>query len=172
MQVIPDSKYSLKDLYQQIDLFDRKIAYCQGYEKFETEEARAAAHRKLVTKRGALLATALAMAGRGVQCDPKYLPRSLKTAAATPDVAVNGNPSQPIPVNGTQEENGPKADLTGEQSIKALPPLLAPPRIAKRIRPARAFPPRASVHGQRTNQPAAAFDFGQKIKEAEAQELV
>jgi hypothetical protein len=172
MQVVPDSKYSLKDLYQQIDLFDRKIAYCQGYEKFETEEARAAAHRKLVTKRAALLATALAMAARGVQCDPKYLPRSLKAAVATPDATINGNPSQLIPANGTQEEAAPKADVTGSESVKGLPLFLAPPRIARRIRPARAFPPRASVRAQKTHKPTTAFDFGQKIKEAETQELV
>lgn len=170
MQVIPDSKYSLKDLYQQIDLFDRKIAYCQGNEKFETEEARGAAHRKLVTKRAALVATALAMAGRGVQCDPKYLPRSLKAAAATADVDVTGNPLQPIAGNSPQKEEAPKADLTGGESMNI--PFVAPPRIAKKIRPARALPPRASVRPQQTNKPTAAFDFGQKIREAEAQELV
>ena len=76
-----DNKYELKDLHQEIDLFDRKIAHCQNFEKFVTEEERAIALKKLVTKHGALVKTALAMAGRGVECDPKYLPRSFKAGA-------------------------------------------------------------------------------------------
>ena len=76
-----DNKYELKDLYQEIDLFDRKIAYGQNFEKFATDEERAAALQKLVTKREALVKTALEMASRGVECDPKYLPRSFKAAA-------------------------------------------------------------------------------------------
>ena len=43
MPVIPVSKYELKDLHQEIDFFDRKIAYCKTYETFASEEARAAA---------------------------------------------------------------------------------------------------------------------------------
>jgi hypothetical protein len=81
MPARPDNKYELKDLHQEIDLFDRKIAHCQNFEKFVTEEERAIVLKKLVTKRGALVKTALAMAGRGVECDPKYLPRSFKAAA-------------------------------------------------------------------------------------------
>jgi hypothetical protein len=81
MQMKPDSKYALKDLHEEIDLFDRKIAYCQNYEKFDTEQARAAGLHKLITKRETLVKTALAMASRGIECDPKYLPRSFKEAA-------------------------------------------------------------------------------------------
>jgi len=87
MQAKPDSKHALKDLHEEIDLFDRKIAYCQTHEKFDTEQARAAALQKLVTKREALVKSALAMASRGVECDPKYLPRSFKQAAASAKVA-------------------------------------------------------------------------------------
>ena len=76
------SKYDLKDLHQEIDFYDRKIAYCQDHEKFETEPERAAAMRKLVTKRETLVKAALEMAGRGIGCDPKYLPRSFVRAAA------------------------------------------------------------------------------------------
>ena len=81
-----DSRFELKDLYQQIDLFDRKIAYCQGFEKFATDEERAIALQKLVTKREALVKTAREMAGRGVECDPKYLPRSFKAATGAAKV--------------------------------------------------------------------------------------
>jgi hypothetical protein len=77
----------LKDLYQEIDLFDRKIAYCQDFEKFATDEERATALQKLVTKREALVKTAREMAGRGIECDPKYLPRSFKTPTEAAKVA-------------------------------------------------------------------------------------
>ena len=78
MQVKPDSMYALKDLYEDIGLFDRKIAHCQNYEVFDTEQARMSTLQKLIDKRETLVKTARAMAGRGVECDPKYLPRSLK----------------------------------------------------------------------------------------------
>jgi hypothetical protein len=81
MSTRSDNKYELKDLYQEIDLFDRKIAYCQNFENFATDEERASARQKLVTKRGTLVKAALEMAGRGVECDPKYLPRSFQAPA-------------------------------------------------------------------------------------------
>jgi hypothetical protein len=88
MQIRSASKYDLKDLHQEIDFFDRKIAYCQDHEKFDSESARASALRKLVTRRLTLVKTALEMAGRGIECDPKYLPRSFsKEPAAKGDVA-------------------------------------------------------------------------------------
>lgn len=79
---LPDSKSALKDLHQEIDLFDRKIAYCQNYEKFDSEHGRAVALKKLVTKRESLVKAALGMASRGVVCDPKYLPRSFAVQPA------------------------------------------------------------------------------------------
>lgn len=81
MQVKPDSTYALKDLYEEIDLFDRKIAYCENHEQFDYHQARESALQKLVTKRESLVKVALAMASRGIECDPKYLPRSFKAAA-------------------------------------------------------------------------------------------
>ena len=87
MQARPDSKYALKDLHEEIDLFDRKIAYCEKHERFDSQQARECALQKLVTKREALVKAALAMAGRGVECDSKYLPRSFKAAALTAKVA-------------------------------------------------------------------------------------
>lgn len=83
MKATADNKYVLRDLHQEIDFFDRKIAYCQLYEKFDSAPARESAVQKLVTKRESLVKTALAMAGRGVECDPKYLPRSFKELAAS-----------------------------------------------------------------------------------------
>jgi hypothetical protein len=71
----------LKDLYEEIGFLDRKIAYCQTHETFDSDQARASALQKLMTKRNPLVKAALEMAGRGIQCDPKYLPRSLRESA-------------------------------------------------------------------------------------------
>ncbi len=73
--------YDLIDLHKEIDYFDRKIAYCQTLEKFDSEGERANALQKLNTKRGTLVKAAQEAASRGIQCDGKYLPRSLKEAA-------------------------------------------------------------------------------------------
>ncbi len=83
MQAKPDSKYALQDMYEEIDLFDRKIAHCRTHEKFDLEPERESALGKLMTKREALVKAALAMVSRGVECSPKYLPRSLKQPTAT-----------------------------------------------------------------------------------------
>ncbi len=87
MQVRADSKYALKDLHEEIDLFDRKIAYCENHEQFDSSQARESALHKLVIKRESLVKAALEMASRGVECDSKYLPRSFKAAAQTAKVA-------------------------------------------------------------------------------------
>ncbi len=87
MHAKPDNKYALQDMYAEIDLFDRKIAHCRNHERFDSEHEREGAVGKLTTKREALVKTALAMASRGVECNPKYLPRSLREAAATAKVA-------------------------------------------------------------------------------------
>jgi hypothetical protein len=80
MQARPASKYHLKDLYQEISFYDRKIAYCQNFEKFDCEEERSKAVEKLAKKRRTLVQSAAEMASAGVECDPSQLPRSLKDA--------------------------------------------------------------------------------------------
>ena len=80
MQVRPDTKYALRNLHEEIDLYDRKIAYCENLEKFDSDADRESARQKLVSKRSVLVKAALAMAGRGVECEAKYLPRSFKAA--------------------------------------------------------------------------------------------
>ena len=80
MQARPASKSHLKDLYQEIGFYDRKIAYCQNFEKFDSDEERAKAVEKLTKKRQTLVQSAAAMASAGVECDPSLLPRSLKSA--------------------------------------------------------------------------------------------
>lgn len=73
----PASKYELKDVYQEIDLYDRKIAYCRDHEAFDSDQDRAAALQKLTTKRETLVKTAREANSRGIECDPRFLPRSL-----------------------------------------------------------------------------------------------
>lgn len=74
------NKYHLKDLHQEIDLFDRKIAHCRNYEKFESEDVRSIALQKLMTKRQRLVKLAVEMASNGIEYDHKELPRSLQQA--------------------------------------------------------------------------------------------
>lgn len=70
------SKYALKDLHQSIDLIDRKLTHCRSLESFDSQETRESALRKLSTKRAALVKAALVLTDLGVQCDPRFLPRS------------------------------------------------------------------------------------------------
>jgi len=86
MQLHPPNKYRLKDLHHEIDFMDRRIAYCHTYEKFESEHARAGAVRKLLTKRGTLVKEAVDLASKGVEFDPKHLPRSFKNVQPAPSV--------------------------------------------------------------------------------------
>jgi hypothetical protein len=78
MQIRPPSKYHLKDLHKEIDLFDRKIEHCEHHAKFDSEEDRASALQKLVTARQKVVKAAAAMVSQGIDFDPAQLPRSLK----------------------------------------------------------------------------------------------
>ncbi len=78
MQARPQNRYALKDLHQEIDLLDRKIAHCQNHEKFGSDQERETALHKLTKARGPLVKAALQMVKDGIEFDPKNLPRSLK----------------------------------------------------------------------------------------------
>jgi hypothetical protein len=78
MQARPSSKYHLKDLYQEIGFYDRKIAYCQNFEKFDSDEERSRAVEKLTKKRQTLVLSATAMTNAGIEYDPSQLPLSLR----------------------------------------------------------------------------------------------
>jgi hypothetical protein len=75
------SQYQLIAVHKEIDLFDRKIAYCNNHEKFDSEDARAIALKKLERKRAMLVKVATDLTSKGMQCDPKYLARSFKAAS-------------------------------------------------------------------------------------------
>lgn len=77
VQTYSPTKYHLIDIHKEIDLFDRKIAYCRQFEKFDAESERASALSKLTKKRLALVKIALSFSSQGIEYDPKFLPRSL-----------------------------------------------------------------------------------------------
>ncbi|HET9698021.1 MAG TPA: hypothetical protein VFP40_14205 [Terriglobales bacterium] len=85
MKTIPDNKYNLRDLHQEIALTDRKISHAQNVEPFEDENDRITAVSKLQNRREELVRTAEAMAERGVEYDLKDLPPSMKTSFASRD---------------------------------------------------------------------------------------
>lgn len=80
MKTVPDNKYHLRDLYQEISLYDRKINHCRNYEAFESDAERAEAIAKLESKREALVKVASAMTDRGVEYSLNDVPRSMKEA--------------------------------------------------------------------------------------------
>ncbi|MBV9608528.1 MAG: hypothetical protein JO187_03130 [Acidobacteria bacterium] len=88
MQIRPASKYHLKDLYKEIDLFDRKIEHCQHHAKFDSEVDRAAAVQKLTTARQKAVKAAAAMVSQGIASDPDQLPRSMKAELQGPTQAA------------------------------------------------------------------------------------
>lgn len=80
MQARPASKYHLKDLYHEIGFYDRKISYCQNFEKFDSDEERSRAVEKLAKKRKTLVQAAADMSSAGIEYDPSQLPASLRSA--------------------------------------------------------------------------------------------
>ena len=73
-----ESKYHLKTIHAEIDLYDRRLAHLLKYDVFETEAARAAATRKLNLKRDPLAATAKRLVAEGVEYKESELPRSFR----------------------------------------------------------------------------------------------
>jgi hypothetical protein len=82
-KAVPHDKYFLRSLHQEIDLYDRKIAYLDKFAQFDSAADREGAEHKLVTKRASLAETAKQLVAEGVEFNPADLPRSLRAAAAT-----------------------------------------------------------------------------------------
>jgi len=92
-----ESKYYLKSVHAEIDLFDRRIAHLLKYDTFESDAARAAAARKLNLKREPLVQTAKRLAAEGIEFKDSELPRSFR-----PD-------GVPAPVEAKEPEAAPVA---------------------------------------------------------------
>ena len=80
---VPHDKYFLKSLHQEIDLYDRKLAYLEKFAQFESAADREGAEHKLLTKRASLAETAKKLVADGVEFNRSDLPRSFRVAAET-----------------------------------------------------------------------------------------
>lgn len=79
---VPHDKYFLKSLHQEIDFYDRQLAYLGNYGQFDSTSDREGAENKLLTKRASLAETAKQLAAEGVEYNSADLPRSFR---ASPD---------------------------------------------------------------------------------------
>jgi len=77
---VPHDKYYLRSLHQEIDFYDRKLAYLEKYEQFESTADREGAENKLIAKRASLAETARQLAADGVEFSLSDLPRSFRAA--------------------------------------------------------------------------------------------
>lgn len=71
-------RYFLRDLHQEIDLYDRKLAYLDNFVEFASPAEREEAEKTLLAKRAPLEKVALELASSGVEFDEKDLPRSFR----------------------------------------------------------------------------------------------
>lgn len=74
----PRDRYFLRDLHQEIALYDRKIAYIDKYVVFATPHDREEAANKLSAKRAPLEKTARELAAAGVEYRREELPQSFR----------------------------------------------------------------------------------------------
>lgn len=77
----PRDKYFLRDLHQEIDLYDRKIEYLNRYEEFASDAEREKAEKALMTKRAPLEKKAKELAASGIEFAEQDLPRSFRAQA-------------------------------------------------------------------------------------------
>ena len=81
--LLRQDKYFLRDLHQEIDFYDRKIAYLDTTVEFASTADRQLAEKGLRAKRAPLEKAALQLVAAGVEYDKKDLPRSFR------DLAIN-----------------------------------------------------------------------------------
>lgn len=72
-------KYFLRELHQEIDLYDRKLAYLDKFAEFASTTDRDQAKNKMLAKRAPLEKAALELVASGVAYEEKDLPRSFRT---------------------------------------------------------------------------------------------
>jgi hypothetical protein len=124
-----ESKYHLKTLHADIDLFDRRLAHLLKYEVFATEAARAAAARKITLKRDPLVTTAKRLAAEGVEFKESELPRSFRPEGVPapvevkvpePEPAAAAAPHNPLENRSARRQGSPYAgtSLDWEKSVQ------------------------------------------------------
>lgn len=72
-------KYFLRDLHQEIDFYDRKLAYLDQFAEFASPGDREVAEKGLRAKRAPLERAALELVASGIEYEQKDLPRSFRT---------------------------------------------------------------------------------------------
>jgi hypothetical protein len=119
-----ESKYYLKSIHSEIDLFDRRLAHLMKYDVFESDAARAAAARKLNLKREPLVQTAKRLAAEGVEFKESELPRSFRPdgVPAPVEAKVEAEPvavAVPTENRSTRRQGSPYAgtSLDWEKSV-------------------------------------------------------
>jgi hypothetical protein len=80
---VPHDKYFLRSIHQEIDFYDRKIAYLDKYPEFASTGDREGAENKLLAKRASLAETARQLVADGVEFSPEDLPRSFRASEPT-----------------------------------------------------------------------------------------
>jgi hypothetical protein len=80
---VPHDKYFLRSLHQEIDLYDRKLAYLDKNVQLASIADGKETQGKLLSKRSALAETARQLVADGVEFNPADLPRSFRTSADT-----------------------------------------------------------------------------------------
>jgi hypothetical protein len=85
-KLVPHDKYFLRSIHQEIDLYDRKLAYLEKFVEFASGADRKEAEKKLLAKRAPLEATARQLVADGVEFNPLDLPRSFRAPA---DIGVS-----------------------------------------------------------------------------------
>jgi hypothetical protein len=100
-----ESKYHLKTIHAEIDLYDRRLAHLLKFEVFATEAARAAATRKLTLKRDPLVVTAKRLASEGVEFKESELPRSFRPEGVPAPIEVKQPVPEPAPAAHNPSEN-------------------------------------------------------------------
>ena len=120
-----ESKYYLKSVHSEIDLFDRRLAHLLKYDVFDTEAARAAAVRKLTLKREPLVQTARRLAADGVEFKESDLPRSFRpegVPASVDEVKAEQAPAVAVPTENrsARRQGSPYAgtSLDSEKSMQ------------------------------------------------------
>lgn len=82
-------RYFLRDLHQEIDFYDRKLAYLDKFAEFASSADREEAEKELLAKRAPLEKTALELVASGVEYEEKDLPRSFRTMNLEPKAQKN-----------------------------------------------------------------------------------
>lgn len=102
-------KYYLRSVYQEIDLYDRKLAHLLKYDTFANEAERTVSAGKMRTKRESLVNVARELVEEGIEFKPSEVPRSLRAggeeAELKAEVVVVEPEEQPVlsrPATGRQ----------------------------------------------------------------------